>query len=215
MDGIGGAIMIRHRTRVFLALVGIVTIGVSAAAWRIYAYSTQTDATQADAAIVLGTSAWGERQSPVFRERINHAIALYQEGRISRIIFTGGQGDSSEPPEAVVGKRYAVARGISEDDILTETRSRTTSENLYYAQQVATEHRLDKFLIVSDPLHMKRALLLAKDLGMDAYPSPTPTTMYRSPRSRARFLARETGLYLSYLLRRHFAFQPLHLGRKT
>ncbi|MFH7026695.1 MAG: hypothetical protein ACHBN1_15100 [Heteroscytonema crispum UTEX LB 1556] len=46
---------------------------------------------------------------------------------------------------------------------------------------------------------MKRAVLMARDLGMDAYPSPTPTTRDRSFNSQMEFLTRETYFYLVYL----------------
>jgi vancomycin permeability regulator SanA len=41
----------------------------------IYFYGTQKTVMKADVAIVLGTAVWREKPSPVFRGRINHAIA--------------------------------------------------------------------------------------------------------------------------------------------
>lgn len=43
-----------------------------------YLYGSSTNNIKADAAIVLGAAVWGEEPSPVFRERINHAINLYK-----------------------------------------------------------------------------------------------------------------------------------------
>jgi uncharacterized SAM-binding protein YcdF (DUF218 family) len=185
-----------------LVCAGVVAIGY--VAWSIYSYDSNSQIVQADAAIVLGAAVWGEQPSPVFRERINHAIELYHGGYIHKIIFTGGQGDANEPSEAIVAKRYAVEHGVPEANILTETRSRTTEQNLYYANQEAAGHHLTRFFIVSDPLHMKRAMRMAHDMGMDAYPSTTPTTRYQSKGSQFRFLVRETYFYLTYSLRRTF-----------
>lgn len=188
----------------FLTLCGLIIAAVIYSAWSIYAYDSQIKPAQADAAIVLGAAVWGEQPSPVFRERINYAVELYQTGCVRKIVFTGGQDDPSEPAEAVVAQRYALGRGVPEFDILFETKSKSTRENLYYARQVVREHQLGRFLIVSDPLHLKRAVLIAQDLGMDAYPAPTPTTRYRSLRSQLGFLARETYYYVTYLLYRPF-----------
>lgn len=60
--------------------------------WQIYRTGLQTlpKEAHADAAVVLGAAAWDKRPSPVFRERINHAITLYQSHRVGKIIFTGG-----------------------------------------------------------------------------------------------------------------------------
>jgi len=57
-------------------------------------------------------------------------------------------------------------------------------------------------LIVSDPMHMKRAMTMASDVGLDAHPSPTPTTKYKSLQAQMTELARETVYYLGYLLGR-------------
>jgi uncharacterized SAM-binding protein YcdF (DUF218 family) len=59
-------------------------------------------------------------------------------------------------------------------------------------------------LIVSDPLHMKRAVSMARDVGLKAEPSPTPSTRYRGLRSQAGQLAYETYYYVGYLLSRPF-----------
>lgn len=185
---------------VLLALISAIMLAIASTASSIYAYGNNSNNIKADAAIVLGAAVWGQEPSPVFRERINHAINLYKNGDIRTIIFTGGVGESNEPAEAIVGKRYAMAQQVKERDILTETQSRTTQQNLKNALAVASTNKLTKFLIVSDPLHLKRAVLMARDLGMDAYPSPTPTTRYRSVRSQMEFLMRETYFYFVYLV---------------
>ena len=87
---------------------------------------------------------------------------------------------------------------------MIEDRSHTTYENLLYAKQVADDHGLKKVVIVSDPLHMKRAMVMARDMGMEAYASPTPTSRYQSVQSRVGLLARETYYYFGYLLSRPF-----------
>jgi hypothetical protein len=51
---------------------------------------------------------------------------------------------------------------------------------------------------------MKRAVVMAKDIGLEAYPSPTPTTRYQSVKSQLSLLAYETYYYIGYLLHRPF-----------
>lgn len=198
--------LLRGPRRFFLSILALfLVLSVGAAgvtAWRIWTYEVDPISGHADAALVLGAAVWGDRPSPVFRERIDHAIRLYEQGTVERIIFTGGQGDEGELAEATVARRVAMERGVPSADISTETESWTTWQNLYCARQVALTDGTEQILIVSDPLHMKRAVRMARDLGMDAYPSPTPTTMYRSWRSRLRFLLRETYFYLIYLITR-------------
>lgn len=192
--------MKRWLIRGLLSFVSMSLVVIGYSAWSIYAYGNTLSTLHSDAAIVLGAAAWGNQPSPVFRERINHAIDLYKAGYARKLIFTGGKGEDNEPAEAIVAQDYAMAKGIPATDILTETHSRTTLQNLYYAKQVAMERQLTKFLIVSDPLHMKRSVLMARDMGLDAYSSPTPTTRYRSLKSQLQFLARETYFYFVYLI---------------
>ncbi len=157
---------------------------------------------KADAAIVLGAASYGDKPSPVFRERINHAVWLYRNGFVKKIIFTGARDSGNEPAASSVASLYAVGRGVPIQDILGEDRSTTTEENLSCAHELAVKNGLKTFLIVSDPLHMKRAMMLTEDLGLSARPSPTPTTRYRSFFSRMQFLVREIYFYDTYAVRR-------------
>jgi uncharacterized SAM-binding protein YcdF (DUF218 family) len=192
--------MRKRATRVLKILVAVIVLAIGFTAVRIYTYGSTSSDTQADAAVVLGAAVWSSGVSPVFRERINHAIDLYRRGRVHKIIFTGGQGNPNEPTEAAAARNYALSSGISQSDILIEQRSHTTFENLVYAKQLADVHGLEKVLIVSDPMHMKRAITMARDVGFDAYPSPTQTTRYTGFRSQVGELTRETFYYLGYTI---------------
>lgn len=172
--------------------------------YAIASFAKHMEERQADGIVVLGAAVFGERPSPVFAERINHAIQLYKEGYAPTIIFTGGRGAGDDLAEAEAARQYAIQRGVQPDDILVETRSRTTEQNLFFARQLARQHQLRTLIVVSDPLHMRRAMLIARDMGLDAYSSPTPTSRYQSPLTRFRFLIRETHYYTRYLLRRPF-----------
>jgi uncharacterized SAM-binding protein YcdF (DUF218 family) len=190
--------------KIVLIICSTLLLTVGLFALSIYSYRNTASDVQADAAIVLGAAVWGNDLSPVFRERVNHAINLYRSGRVRKLIFTGGQGNQGEPAESVAARQYAQQSGVPAGDILIEDRSHTTYENLLYAKQVADDNGLSKVLVVSDPLHMKRAMVMARDMVMEAYPSPTLTTRYQSVKSQAGQLAYETYYYIGYLLHRAF-----------
>lgn len=170
----------------------------------IVSFSEKDETRKADAAIVLGASVYDNSPSPVFSERINHAVDLYNEGYVETIIMTGGVGKGNIRSEADIAREYAEQRGVPAEAILKEEASTITEENLENAKKVMSEHGMDTALIVSDPLHMKRAMLYAKDLGMTAYSSPTPTTLYRSWKTKLPFLMREEIFYSGYRLTRLF-----------
>jgi uncharacterized SAM-binding protein YcdF (DUF218 family) len=190
--------------KAMLLVISSLLLAAGLLAARIYMYRNAGSDAPADAAVVLGAAVWGAEVSPVFRERINHGIDLYRRGKVRKLIFTGGQGNSDEPTESSAARRYALERGIPAGDILIEEESHTTYENLLYAKRLADARGVQKVLIVSDPLHMRRAVAMARDVGLVAEPSPTPSTRYQGLRSQAGLLAYETYYYIGYLLHRPF-----------
>lgn len=151
----------------------------------------------ASLAIVLGASTERGEPTPVFQRRIETAIALYQKNKVQKVLFTGGPGN---PPQALVAKQYAQRRGVPEKYILVETRSKNTLENLKFAKQVFPPVGEENVLIVSDSLHLMRAMFLADRLGLKAYPYPVDKTRYLSPATKMKFLIREVSAYIYYRL---------------
>ncbi|MGB3165282.1 MAG: YdcF family protein [Alteraurantiacibacter sp.] len=146
---------------------------------------------RADVAIVLGAAVNGSEPSPVFRERIRHAIALHEAGRVERLLFTGGLGKGDAVAESGAARVYALAQGVPADAILVEARSATTRQNLVEAKGVMQREGIATAILVSDPLHMRRAMEMAEAMGLEAQASATPTTRYRSLATQAPFLLRE------------------------
>ena len=161
-------------------------------------YAAMSDDGPADAAIVLGAAVRTTGPSPVYVERINHAVALYRAGAVKYIIMTGGKGLGERMTEADAGRDQAIAAGVPAEAILTETLSRDTKENLDNVRPIVAAYGIDRVLIVSDPLHMMRAMQIASDAGLDAAPSPTPTTRYRTLVSQIPMLIKETYFNLHY-----------------
>jgi uncharacterized SAM-binding protein YcdF (DUF218 family) len=194
---------IEVRRRLLRILGGVVVLSaawISFVAYDIWQFGSHDNAERSDCAIVLGAAVNGTRPSPVFEERIRHAIELYRQGVVPKIIFTGGKGEGAAHAESEVARQYAIEAGVAEGDILVETRSRTTHQNLAEAKALMDEHVLKSAVIVSDPLHLRRAHLMAKLLGIYGTTSPTPTTRYRSAGTQLRFLTREIYFLHHYVI---------------
>jgi len=172
-----------------LVLLLLWLLGV--AAWIIWV-GDRDQAAPADAIIVLGAAAYDAKPSPVFEERIRHGLDLYRQGYAPKLIFTGGFGGAGARfSESQVARRYALKQDIPARDILIESRSRTTRQNLVEAKRLMDAHGMHRVILVSDPLHMARALRLSDELGIDALASSTPSTRFRSFHTSWRFLAQE------------------------
>jgi vancomycin permeability regulator SanA len=81
--------------RVMLIALGLLVVWLVALALDIVTYATVRDDGPTDAAIVLGAAVMDTEPSPVFEERIKHAIDLYQQGRVKALIFTGAKAMAS------------------------------------------------------------------------------------------------------------------------
>ena len=172
-----------------MALVAVAWCVTSAAV--ICRFGAMDQAKASDCVIVLGAAVRGGEPSPVFEERIRHGIKLYRSGQAPKILFTGGVGDGQSRSESAMARSFAVRQGVPAEDILIEESSRSTKGNLEEARQLMRRHGLSSAIVVSDPLHMRRAMLIADRLGISAVSSPTPTTRYRSLNTQLPFLFRE------------------------
>ncbi|WP_318957137.1 YdcF family protein [Lishizhenia sp.] len=183
-----------------LFLVGLYLLFWCYNAVMIYNYAQSSSNKHADVALVLGAGISDERVSPVFKERLNHAIHLYQEGRVAQVILTGGKGEQQKQADSEVAKYYLLQNGVPEKDIYTDTLSKYTHKNLSEAEKIMRKNGFTSALIVSDPLHMKRAMYLTQRIAPNCYPSPTPSSMYKSFLPKAKSLFYESFfLSLSYL----------------
>lgn len=190
--------------RKLLLAMAIVVVAIPLAAFiavavEIVDHAGKSDPGPADAALVLGAAVAGEVPTPAFAERLRHAVSLYSSGRVRKLVMTGGRGPGDEASEAEAGRDFAIAAGVPAADILVETASHTTFENMVNALPLLAEHSLSRVLAVSDPLQMRRAIRMARDVGIDAYPSPTPTSRFQSWASQLPMLAREVYFYIEYM----------------
>ncbi len=195
----------KNLTRFIILLILLsFIIYILSTAYSIISYGKKDNKTPSDAAIILGAGASDNGVSPVYRERINHGVWLYENGYVDCIILTGGVGEGNRYSDAYTAKQYALSMSVPDEAILLEESSTITEENLENAKIIMDEHSLDTAIVVSDPLHMKRAMLMAGDYGITAYSSPTPTTMYKSLKTKLPFLIREEFFYIGYSVVRLF-----------
>jgi uncharacterized SAM-binding protein YcdF (DUF218 family) len=185
------------------SLIALV-VWTAISAFDILAFSKKNQLVKTDTAIVLGTAVWNGEPSPVLKERINHAVWLYENGYVENIIFTGGRTGSNKLAESEVSRVYAIQQKVDPDDIYIETESKITEQNFKYANKVADKQGFQTFTVVSDPLHMKRAMVMATDVGMQGYTSPTQTSAFKSMKTKVPFFLRELFFYNGYMFLRPF-----------
>jgi uncharacterized SAM-binding protein YcdF (DUF218 family) len=104
-------------------------------------------------------------------ERVaERAAQLFHEGRAPLVIFSGGQGSITRSlwnePEAERFARIAVSRGVPRENILTETQSTNTGENIEFTKRLLAERGLDlqRFIVVQKPYMERRAYATFRQL---------------------------------------------------
>ena len=164
--------------------------------------------TPAPAVIVLGAAASGHKPSPVFKERIAHAVHLYQGGITQKLIFTGGALRDGIPSEGEVGARWAIKLGVAPADTAYESTSRDTWYNLKNAQVILQQQQIDSVILVSDYFHLARAGIMARDLDLHVQLSPTPTSKFNSfsALERLKLYAKESYFIIGYQLHKLLGF---------
>ena len=185
-------------------LLAAVTLYSLLCALSIVRYAERDEAAPADCIIVLGAGTNGKIPNAVFRERLHHAVTLYEGGYADIILLTGGYSPGNEHSDAYIAGQYLQSLGVSAEAILLEERSTITQENLQFAKEIMESEGFSTCILVSDPLHMKRSMMMAKDYEIEAYSSPTPTTRYQTWKTKLPFLARETFFYVGYQVYRIF-----------
>lgn len=127
-----------------------------------------------DTIIVLGAKLIGDQPSTILRLRLDEAIKLYREGYATKIIVSGAQGKDEELSEAAAMQAYLVVNGIPADHILIEDKSFNTLQNLNNCRTIMSEQGLKRAIIVSNASHIRRSLVLAHNLGIEATGAPAP-----------------------------------------
>ena len=183
-------------------IASALALWILSVALRIAAGGIRKTNRDADAAIILGAAVDDKGMvSDVFRERLKHGIQMYHNKRVRMILITGGVGDGKDVSEAAVGRQFAIKAGVPPDKILTEDASRTTFQNLYFAREIMLQNSLKTALIVSDPTHMARAMMMCSYIGITAYPAPRPVNATLAGDAvRGRSVIREMVSYLGFVI---------------
>lgn len=163
------------RRRVTIVLGGLCAVAWLLSAALVLRAASRDEAAAADAIVVLGAAQYRGRPSPVLRNRLDHAIALFSRGLAPRLVLTGGVAEGDTASEAAVSRLYALRAGIPDSAILLENEGRTTGQSLERVARLLRARDLSNVILVSDPFHVLRARRIAERDGLTVLTSPTST----------------------------------------
>ena len=185
--------------RVVAAAVLAVFLLVASTALAIWWNARQDSRPSSDAIVVLGSAQYNGVPSSIFEARLEHAIALYEDGVAPVIVTVGGKATGDQFTEAEAGREYLAEAGIPDDALLAVPTGVDTLESMRAVSDAFDERDWTSAVLVTDPWHAMRAERMAEDAGIEAESSPTrqgPAVETRA--TQFRYILRETAAYLLY-----------------
>ena len=177
--------------RVIALLLGAIVLYLVVTAFQVWQASRRDQVLPVSAIVVLGAAQYNGVPSPDLAARLDHALILWRQKLTSTIVVTGGKEPGDVYTEASAGSRYLAARGVPAASILEETSGRDSWESLESAATILRQRGDRTVLLVSDPFHDERISLMASELGLTPYVSPTRTSPIRGS-TRIPYFAKET-----------------------
>lgn len=119
-----------------------------------------------DCILVLGCKVGADGTlSHMLEDRLRQGVALYDLNAAPKLLMSGDHG-RSEYDEVDAMKRYAVETGIPSCDVFMDHAGFSTYESVYRAKEVFAVRRV---IIVTQEYHLYRALMVAREMGLEAY----------------------------------------------
>ncbi len=184
---------VRRLVSLVVLSVLLVLGGTAAGVWWT---ARQDDRPASDAIVVLGAAQFDGRPSSVFKARLQHARALYEDGVAPRVITVGGSREGDRTTEAEAGAAFLEERGV---EAVAVAEGSNTLQSVEAVEQLMQQEGWETAVLVTDPWHSLRSVRMARDVGIEAHTSPTRAgPSVRTRGTQARYIARETLALLYY-----------------
>jgi vancomycin permeability regulator SanA len=123
---------------------------------------------KADIAVVLGNRVDADSSlSPVLQGRVDKALLLYRQGRVQKIMVSGGKGlYAGKVPEGMAMKRYLVQNGVPADRIIEDNDGENTYLTAKDFRTVNDSLHFSSVIVVSTFYHITRCKYIFRKLGI-------------------------------------------------
>lgn len=119
-----------------------------------------------------------QRNQPVLREHAGkyfEALDLLHRFADARLVVAAGSGswDPEGTHETDVSSVLFVQAGIAPERLIFESQSRDTFENFQYAKAIVVPKAGERWVLLTDAMHMPRAVAIARTVDFPVIPWPT------------------------------------------
>lgn len=180
---------------VFAYLIATTPFAIGLATWGLTFSLPPDDGKTVDAIVVLGRG-WELRN-----RRVELVEELWQAKRSPKV-FVSGMLDAQPIVEFLQSDR------IPGSALSGESCSQTTEENALYTAAILRPQGIKTILLITDPAHMLRSVLMFRSFGFVVTPYLSPLPPQWSPRDRLVQLGREYLAFAKYALTGRFKPRP-------
>lgn len=132
---------------------------------RPHIYEKIEDVEKAQTALILGAAVLRNGTlSPIFEERVDTAIELYQAKKVKKILASGDNSTLAHNEVNPV-RNYLLEKDIPDEDIYLDYAGFDTYSTMYRARDI---FQVDSVIIVTQSFHLPRAVFIAQMLGLNA-----------------------------------------------
>ena len=120
--------------------------------------------------VILGCQLHDWGPSVMLQDRLDKALEYLQDHPDMTVVVSGGQGENEPTSEAQGMADYLAEHGFSRENIILESQSHNTNQNLRWSAQHLAEAGIDikdGVIIVSNGFHLTRARMLAERAGYE------------------------------------------------
>jgi uncharacterized SAM-binding protein YcdF (DUF218 family) len=165
---------------------------------RIVTAAGESPASKADVIVIFGAAQYAGHPSPVFKARLDHGYALFEQGLAPAVITTGGAGQDPDFSEGGVGRDYLLHRGVPEKALIAETQGSDTAQSAARVGNIMRVNGLHRCIAVSDAYHVFRIRAVLEREGIEVEVAPRPESRPRSLWDRFWAVMREALSYLAW-----------------
>lgn len=146
------------------------------------------DAHGAEAVVVLGAGFASYRADGIAIEdlagsalRVIEGVRVYRLLGSPLLVVSGGNSEKLNPPrtEAEALRASATALGVTPSRVVLDNESLTTREQAIAVKRLLVERHVDRFVLVTSPIHMRRSVAVFRAAGLD--PVPSAARLRRNP----------------------------------
>ena len=191
--------LFRWIRRLVTTIILIALILPSYGVYKVYQSAHNPIVRNADVIIVLGTAQLNGRPGEALEARLEEAKRIFDLGYAPTIITVGAGAPGDRTTEAASGKKWLRSNGISSKKIIAVEIGRDTLTSTKAYVEVMKKKMVSDVIIVTDPYHCARAMVMANDEGVVSTCSPVTGGPNSLAKSSYRYLLREAGAYIAHI----------------